>query len=364
MERTHDIVLISLPFVGGVVLTQLAVRLISRGLIHVPAAIAVFIPLCTMLALATGKHSERPYFAILFLLAGIFCSISRGLSGGAGAACGPLTGLCRDAALRLKAVITAIPFRHERSNGLLTALLTGDRNGISREDIGLFRASGASHILALSGLHLGIIYTFVGKILAILGHTPAARKVRSGVTVLLAGAYTVMTGAGPSIVRAFLFILLTETARLNPDRKRISARILPAAMTIQLAMKPEVISDIGFQLSYLAMTGIVFIYPRLAAWYPADGAGRDPLRRIWQSTALTLSCQLATAPLAWIYFHTFPKYFLITNLVAMPLTSAIVTVSLVTVILSAAGCCPGVLVQCSDFLLEMLMRTLETIGKM
>ena len=262
-----------------------------------------------------------------------------------------------EACLRLQALIAQIPFPSEGTAPLLQALLTGDRSGLSPETLSAFRQSGASHILALSGLHLGILYLFIDKALSIFGQYPSVRVLRLVILVPAALFFTLMTGAAPSLVRAFLFILINEILRLS-GRPRKASRVLCLALLVQLVLDPSVIRSLGFQLSYLAMAGIFFIYPTLERWYPGKGA----LQRIWQAAALSISCQLTTAPLAWLRFHSFPRYFLLTNLLALPLTTCLMGTAVCTVAWWALGGCPELLIQTTDVLCNALQRTLEIIA--
>ena len=295
-----------------------------------------------------------------FLLLGIFCARSAALP----VADEPsfVETLAAGAVERLRAVIGQIPFPTEGTAPLLNALLTGDRSGLSADTVAIFRGSGASHILALSGLHMGILYLLFDALTKGLGNAPAARVVRY---ILILGAalfFTLMTGAGPSIVRAFLFIGLNETLRLL-NRPRKGTRVFCVALLIQLALDPGVIGSTGFQLSYLAMAGIFLLYPVLEKWYP-EGSRYNPLRWMWNSAALALSCQAFTAPLAWLRFHTFPKFFLLTNLLALPLTSALMGTAVATVALSAAKICPLFLIKTTDGLGRLLLWVLGIISSM
>ena len=267
-----------------------------------------------------------------------------------------------EAGERLKAHIAGIPFPSEGTAPLLTALLTGDRSGLARETVSAFRESGASHILALSGLHLGIIYVLLDRLTRVAGQTPPARYLRFGAIVFSAGFFTLMTGASPSLVRAFLFILINEILRLT-GRPRKASRVLCLALLVQLVLDPSAISSVGFQLSYLAMAGIFLVYPSLEAWYPPSPAW-DPFRRIWKAATLSISCQLFTGPLAWWRFHSFPRHFLLTNLLALPLTTALMTSAVLTVALCAIGLCPPVLINITDALCNWLQRALEIIATM
>ena len=171
-----------------------------------------------------------------------------------------------------------------------------------------------------------------------------------------------MAGAGPSLVRAFLFIGLNETLRLL-HRPRKPLRVFCVALFVQLALDPSVIRSLGFQLSYLAMAGIFLLYPALERFYP-EGGRYNPFRWMWKAAAMSLSCQAFTAPLVWLRLHTFPKFFLLTNLLAIPLTTLTVWGGVVCIGLSAAGVCPKLLVDATDALCRLLTGVLEIIAAM
>ncbi len=263
---------------------------------------------------------------------------------------------------RLRSLIDEIPFAHEGTAPLLKALLTGDKSSLSKETVAVFRSSGASHLLALSGLHIGIIYLIFKRLTFLFGNSPSVKILRGVITVLFAGFFTLMVGGSPSIVRAFLFILISEAASLL-HRKRDSLKVLCLALIIQLSFSPEVIFSPGFQLSYAAMLGIFLIFPWLSSFYPGP-SGYDPMHKIWEAAALSISCQVTTAPIAWHYFHSFPKYFLLTNLLAIPMTTCLIGTSLLTIVLYALGLCPPLFIQLTDFLSRLLTGILSIIGSM
>ncbi len=321
-----------------------------------------------LLLLPRGRLSDHAWkyvIGLLFLLTGVFCSMNAHLLD----LCvprekGPLTELAVRAAGRLREVIRSIPYPGEKTRPLILALLTGERSALGRETVAVFRESGASHLLALSGLHMGILYMLLSRMTAVLGRSLPARRLRGLLLTAAAGFYTLATGASASMVRAFLFILIGETAR-QTGRMREALPVLASALTLQLALRPEEILSPGFQLSYLAMTGITLLYPPLERLYPpGDGRTAGPVRRIWNAAALTVSCQVFTAPAAWVHFHTFPKYFLLTNLLALPLTGILMFLSVGTVALSAAGCCPAPLILLNDGAASLLIFCLETIAGM
>ena len=302
--------------------------------------------------------------AVLFGVLGCFCALTDAAGDRAAAETAPEW--AERAAAALRGTVDAVPYPSPSTGPLVKALTTGDRSGLDRATVQVFRRSGASHLLALSGLHLGILYMLLLRITALFGNRPVVRRARGLLLIVLSGVYTVVTGASPSIVRAFLFILLGETARL-PGHPQPPLRIFCGALTLQLALNPSVLTSVGFQLSYLAMAGIYLLFPRLRAWYPSENPAADRrnlTRRIWEIMALSLSCQAFTAPAAWYYFRTFPKYFLLTNLLAMPLTTGLMLLSVAAVTLTAAGCCPSFLILLNDRAATLLLQVLGIIASM
>ena len=261
-------------------------------------------------------------------------------------------------------LIDEIGFRSSDTNAMIKALIIGDRSDIPAHITESFRSSGASHILALSGLHLGMIHYICTKILSILGNSPRAQTIRSASTVLLCGLYTLATGAGASIVRAFLFILIGERARIAKSSRSLGTTLM-SALLIHLTISPQSIREVGFQLSYAAIAGIAYIFPWLRNFWPDSGKEKKgPLLRIWESAALSISCQITTGPLAYLYFGTFPVHFIMTNLIALPLTGLIIPSSLLTICLEAFGICPPILYRASEILVTALSDALEIISLM
>ena len=324
-------------------------------------ACAVLLPVAALPCFLRGKLLKQSskvigaLFCATFLVLGMFCTLNASLIPERG-----IPAFMEDAAEGLKRIIGGIPFQSPDTSPLLQALFTGDRSALSPELTAAFRQSGASHILALSGLHIGIIYMVFDKLSIVLGRSPAARYVRFFLMIGAAGFFTIMTGASPSIVRAFLFILINEVLNIT-GRPRKAVRVLCLALLVQLVIQPEVISTLGFQLSYLAMGGIFLLYPVMERWYPES---RSPLRLLWKSAALAISCQVFTAPLVWMRFHTFPRYFLLTNLMALPLTTLLMTCALITIALAAAGWVPEVLVQVTDWICSLMTWILGTIASL
>ena len=294
------------------------------------------------------------------LCCGVLCALTSELAQASSGSflCESATGFCT----LLKEKIIDIPFSNKQCNAIVTALITGDKSLLSYDTIQAFRKSGASHILALSGLHLGIIYGILKLLLYPIGKSVPSRIIKATLVISACGFYTLATGASASITRAFIFIFLGEIAGLTGRDKSLRT-VLWSAMLLQLIFNPMSAKEVGFQLSYAAIFGIAYIYPWLSGFWPAGGdLTYKGLRWIWNSASMSIACQITTGPLAWMYFGTFPKYFILTNLISLPIVSLMIPSCLVVVILESCGICPNILIRATEWLILTLCKSLETIS--
>ena len=350
MENNSGITALAFPFAAGVAAAALLGKPFATAFAAAPAAVSLLAFCCI-----SRKRCAVP-LALLFFCLGAMCWSNSAL-------CPRVPRSTRILSTDfLTGLIDRIPFAGEHSGAIIRALLTGRRDALPRETVAAFRKSGASHILALSGLHLGVIYACIRRALALLGNSPPARGARSLLTIATCGIYAIATGASPSIVRALLFICINEAGRSLSARAHSPVGTFCIALTLQLALRPDVIASSGFQLSYLAMLGITLLYPRLAAWYP-EGR-KSPLRAIWKSAALSVSCQVFTAPAAWVHFRSFPAFFLLTNLIALPLAEAAIIGAVAAVLLEATCGCPPALALACGKTVQLLEFCLETIASL
>lgn len=321
----RDIVAISIPFLLGEV-TAGYLPLDFEGACVLGVSALLVITLLLVFYCSAGDHTAISIG--LVYLCGIFCFCCASVC--------PHEALglpfAKKALDLLQSSIRGLSLGEGDVEGLALALLTGDKGGLSTELITAFRKAGGSHILALSGLHVGIIYAILSRPLWILGRSQIAFIVRTTIVGIASIFYAVMTGLSPSVVRAVLFILIGEISRLLPGRSRRGTNVLCSALLIQLVFNPLAIKSVAFQLSYAAMLGIAVIYPRLESWYPRTGHF-DPIRKLWSGASLSLACQATTAPLVWLYWRSFPQYFLLTNLLALPLVEIFVILCIASLLL-------------------------------
>ncbi len=204
----------------------------------------------------------------------------------------------------------------EQQYAVIAAMTLGDKNALSQATKDNYSISGASHVLALSGLHLGIVY-------AVLTFLLGGRRRRSwvGQAIVLCAvwSYALLVGMPASVVRSATMLTVYSCCVLL-RREHASVNALALAAMVMLVANPLSLWDVGFQLSFLAVLGILVYQPRLLRLLrPAS----KPLRWAWGMVTVSVSAQMATAPLVAYYFGRFSCYFLITNFMVVPAATVI-----------------------------------------
>jgi competence protein ComEC len=234
------------------------------------------------------------------------------------------------------------------SKQIALALLLGQKESLGKEIKQAYSATGTQHILAVSGLHVGIIYSIL--LFPLTYFKQEGHALRKSYLILVMGLiwiYALMTGFSPSVVRAVVMFSLVTLGQMR-KRKPSIWNILSFSALLLLVLDPGVRTDLGFQLSYLAVAGIVGLQPLiLPLWSPPNRV----LDYFWQMAAVTLAAQLITSPLTIHYFHTFPSYFLLANLLIVPLSYLILCVGVPFLLLAWIPFLGRVLGSIVDFLL-------------
>lgn len=208
------------------------------------------------------------------------------------------------------------------SKQIALALLLGQKESLDKDIKQAYSETGTLHILAVSGLHVGIIYSILLLPLSAFKQGHPFRKGYLVLVVALIWVYAAMTGFSPSVIRAAAMFSLFSAGKMRKRRPSVW-NILAFSALLMLAMDPGVRLELGFQLSYLAVAGIVGLQPLiLRLWQPKHRV----TEYIWQMASVTLAAQLVTTPLTIHYFHTFPSYFLLANLLVVPLSYVILCV--------------------------------------
>ena len=200
--------------------------------------------------------------------------------------------------------------------GVLAALTLGDKQWLSTDTRAHYARAGASHALALSGLHVGIIYALLAFAFRGLRHRRGLHALAQLATITLLWLFALLVGMSPSVVRAVFMCTLYIVARwVSADSS--SLHVLTLAALTMLLVRPLYLFDIGFQLSYMAMAAILTAGPhieQLLARHHLPWVISYPL----SIALLSVVAQLGTFPLTLHYFGTFPLYFLVTNLLVLP----------------------------------------------
>jgi competence protein ComEC len=203
--------------------------------------------------------------------------------------------------------------------GIAEALLIGYKEDLDKDLVQAYSNTGVVHIIAVSGLHLGLIYVLL---LWIFNRMPIVKKSKVLKVVLVLSClwlFALITGASASVLRSavmFTFIVLGEHA----GKKSSMYNSLAVSAAVLLVYNPYFLWDVGFQLSYLAVIGIVAFQQPVYNWFYVQNKWVD---KIWKLTAVSISAQLLTFPVCIYYFHQFPVLFLFANLIAVPLSSII-----------------------------------------
>ncbi len=199
---------------------------------------------------------------------------------------------------------------------MASALLLGERAELDDELMKTYSNTGTIHIISVSGLHVGIIFLVIQYCLR---HIPYLKHIyiRSTLSIVIIWFYSVLTGLPPSVIRSATMISFHVVAKAI-NNKVSSINHVGASAVILLTFNTNYLFDIGFQLSYLAVLGILYLQKWLSEiYYPSNRL----LRLIYVTTSVSIAVQLFTLPFCLYYFHQFPNYFIPANLVAIPFSS-------------------------------------------
>ncbi len=202
----------------------------------------------------------------------------------------------------------------EREQALVSALVLGVKDGLDQELLNAYAATGSMHVLAVSGLHVGIVYWIILLLSKPFQQMRSAKWILLAFSLCILWSYAFVTGLSPSVLRAVTMFSFVAAAR-PLSRKTNIYNTLAASAFCLLLYDPFLIMSLGFQLSYLAVLGIVSFQPALyRLWEPRHRV----LDEIWRVSSVSIAAQLATFALGLLYFHQFPNYFLLSNLFVIP----------------------------------------------
>ncbi len=208
---------------------------------------------------------------------------------------------------------------NEKDRAIASALLLGKKDALDQELKVDFAGAGAMHVLAVSGLHVGIIYLVLATFLNCIFPQRKGKWPKAFLLLACLWSYALLTGSAASVLRAstmFSFVIIGQTLQRRPH----IYNTLSGSALLWLIIAPRSVFDVGFQFSYLAVFGIVTFHPRIDSWVVSRYSW---VERAWSLVGVSLAAQLATFPLGAFYFHQFPNYFLLTNFLVIPLATLI-----------------------------------------
>ena len=231
----------------------------------------------------------------------------------------PLKFLAQQARNRLTDIYIHAGMRGDELD-ILKAILLGDDDTLDPELKASYSSAGVSHILCVSGMHVGIIFMIVNFLLKPLDFFRTSRILKVVLVMLVIWLYAHITGLAPSVTRSatmFTFVAVGQQLRRNTN----VFHSLFASAFILLVINPLLLFEVGFQLSYLAVAGIVLFQPKLAAVYHC----RTRIGNyFWELLTVSVAAQLGTSPISIYYFAQFPNYFMLSNLSVIALSFVVI----------------------------------------
>lgn len=198
--------------------------------------------------------------------------------------------------------------------GVASALMLGYKDFITPEVTQAYAASGALHVLCVSGLHVGMVFLVLSSLLFFLNKTKQLRVLQTILIVAFIWCYACITGLSPSVMRAAtMFSMMALGKHFSKQPNMLNT--IGASALILMVFNPFIMTEVGFKLSYLAVIGIVYLQPLIVKWLSFKWW---LLQKAWEITAVSIAAQAATFPLGLYYFHQFPGLFLVSNLVVIP----------------------------------------------
>ena len=207
--------------------------------------------------------------------------------------------------------------KDDEAFAVASTLILGYRADLSKETLAAYSKTGTIHALSVSGMHVGIIYIMLTWLLSFLDHKKSTRILKVIIICSLIWYYSLLTGFSSSILRAAI-MLTTFILAKQLNRSKNNYNVLAFTAFCLLIYQPFFIWNAGFQLSFLAVFGLIYFQPKIYKWWYIEDKWLD---KLWSTIALCIAAQLATVPLSIYYFHQFPVYFILSNLfILLPIT--------------------------------------------
>jgi len=235
------------------------------------------------------------------------------------------------------------------------ALILGQQQDISPEIIQDYQYSGATHVLSVSGLHVGFIMLFILFILKPIPNTRKGSFIKLIAILIALGLFGIVSGLSPPVLRSvvmFSFIAIGNHLRRSTN----TYHTLLVSVLLILLFEPYFLFDVGFQLSYIALFSILWLQPLLKNIYNPKNKIAN---YIWEALTVSFAAQIGTFPICLYYFHQFPGLFFVTNILILPVLSFIMIAGIIVMVISLFHSCPDFIVaifEKSIYLLNLIIH--------
>lgn len=240
---------------------------------------------------------------------------------------------------------------NQLSFSICTALLVGYDDEIDQDTLNSFSHSGTLHVLSVSGLHTGIIYGMILFLFQIFDKEDRYKKVKCYTTILSLFTLVCITGFAPAVLRASLMLSIIIIGKTFFKQVNSFNTLFLSAFII-LLFNPTLIYDLGFILSYLAVFGIMYLFPKINTLYHPEN---KILQWVWSSTVLSVSATLFTLPITFYYFHQFPLWFILSNLIIVPISMLVMILTFLLIITYKISILKMILIGSIEFLNRVMM---------
>lgn len=242
--------------------------------------------------------------------------------------------------------------------GVISALLLGQRQDISKGLLDDYAKAGAIHILAVSGLHVGIILLILSWFLKPLERLRFGKTAKTIFIIIFLWCFAFIAGLSASVVRAVTMFTFLAVG-LYFGKKRVVAYSLISSLFFLLIVKPMFLFDVGFQLSYLAVFGIIWVQPKLyQVWKPKNKV----LDTIWQLFTVSIAAQVGILPLSLFYFHQFPVLFFVSNLVIIPFLGVVLFGGILVMLLAYLKWLPEAIARLYEGIIYLMNRFIHWVA--
>lgn len=243
---------------------------------------------------------------------------------------------------------------------IINALLLGQRQDIDQQTFAAFRDAGAIHILAVSGLHVGILLSFFNIFLKPLERfNRIGRSIKLILTITLLWCFAIIAGLSPSVIRAVtMFSFMAIGIHMRSKGSIYNAILI--SMFILVCFCPLLLFKVGFQLSYIAVIAIVWIQPIMAKYYTPKNF---IYKRLWETFTVTMAAQLGLLPLSIFYFHQFPLLFFVSNIIIIPFLGSILGSGIAIIAGSCIGFLPNHIANWYGALLDLMRSLIDWVAK-